>query len=198
VLFVDQDETRQKLPFDLKALNIPALNEKSYLIPLSKLISKTWQAFNRKVISQQAKIFEQEKLTLEKEKLDLEKQLFGLQKSGLIDIEKVKDLLRSKKITLGLSADLLSDINFLDVFNIIKYKLADGATTAHITHVLKKHFNIEEDKSQWFTRTSSDDKIQEFVGELIIQGLVKVIPPINDYQPYNILTDLGIKLAREL
>jgi len=127
--------------YDLKALNIPALNSENYLIPLAKLISKTWQAFTKKVITDQAKLFQQEKLNIEKEKFELEKQIFHLQKNGLIDLEKIKEKLSSREI----KSELLTSKSFLDAFHKVKYKLADGATTPHLMHVIKKEFDLEEE-----------------------------------------------------
>lgn len=192
ILFVDKDETRQKLPYDLKALNIPSLNEENYLVPLSKLISKTWQAFAKKMIAQQSKAFEQEKLSIEREKFELEKQLFNLKKSGLINLEKVKEILRSKAI----KSSKISN-NYLDTFAFIKYKLADGATTPHLTHVIAKRYELEE-RSDFISRSKADDEAEQLVGELIIQGIVSVVPQTNEFPSYNTLSELGIQLARQL
>lgn len=193
ILFVDKDETRRKLPSDLKSLNIPAINEDNYILSLSRLISKAWQAFTRKALKNQFKSFEQDKLNIEKEKLELEKRLFALEKKGAIDLVKIKEYLNTKKIEIG----ILQTETFLQAFHRLKYKLAEGATTPHIRHVLEKALNPNLSTEDFFTFDSIDNNIQEFVGELIIQGIVQVIPPTNDYSPYNILTDLGIQLARE-
>ncbi|HEY0058420.1 MAG TPA: toll/interleukin-1 receptor domain-containing protein [Flavisolibacter sp.] len=193
ILFVDKDETRKALSYDLQALNIPTLNEENYLVPLLKLVSKAWQAFTRKLIAEQNRISQQEKLTVDREKFELEKKIFHLQKEGLIDLEKIKEKLSSKYLTYG----LISSEDFLQVFHKIKYKLADGATSTHLLHYLKQEFFDGDKDDGYFGNSKHDDIITEFIGELIIQGLVTVTPPTNDSMPYNILTDLGIRLARE-
>ena len=193
ILFVDKDETRQKLPYDLKSLNVPALNDEDYLIPLSKLISKAWQAFTRKLLNNQIKTFEQDKLNIEKDKFELEKKLFSLQKNGLLDLGKIKERLSSKKIKI----DVFITETFLQAFQRIKFKLADGATTQHIEYTLKKELLPDSPENEYLLLDSRESNLSEFIGELIIQGLVTVVKPTNEYSGYNILTDLGIQLARE-
>ena len=46
-LFVDADETRNKLTLDLRSKRCPVLNEESYALPLMQLISKAWEALLR-------------------------------------------------------------------------------------------------------------------------------------------------------
>lgn len=146
IVFVDDDDIRKSLPFDLKSLNIPVLNNDNYLIPLSKLISKAWQAFTRKTINAQAKSFEQGKLSLEREKFELEKRLFSIQKNGLIDISKIKEHLSSKKIRF----DKVEMETFLQTFHRLKYKLADGTTTLPTNYVLRKEFLSDADEYNVF------------------------------------------------
>jgi hypothetical protein len=194
ILFVDQEEVRQKLLYDLKSLNIPVLNAANYLTPLSKLISKSWQAFTRKIINEKIKVFEQDKLTSEKEKFELEKKLFNIEQAGGADLAKKKERLNLRRVKIDKA---LSAGTFLHVFHKLKFMLAEGATTSQLRYALAKEISPNPVEIEAFFFETEEGNLGEFLGELIIQGIVKVIPPSNEYLGFNILTELGIKLAKD-
>lgn len=193
ILFVDEDEVRKSLPYDLRSLKIPALNEANYLRPLSQLISKAWQAFSTKVLNNRIKEFEQERLIIEKAKFELEKSLFEIQRQGLVDLGKIKERLNRKRITI----DAISMSTFLEVFHKVKFRLADGVNSYYLEEFIKEDLSPKTDATTFFLLYDNKNNFAEFLGELIIQGLVKVIPPTESSSGFNILTDLGLQLARE-
>lgn len=48
ILFVDEDQSRELLPIDLRSLNIPAFNKEKYEIPFGKLIHYACKEYYKK------------------------------------------------------------------------------------------------------------------------------------------------------
>lgn len=188
IVFVDRDETRTKLSYDLKALSIPAFQD-NYVISLAKLISKAWQAFHKKMLKEKLKESEMEKLVVEKEKFELEKRMFSLEKSGNIDLDKITTRLKQRKIKIN----NFEYKTFFAAFHVVKFVLADGATSQHIRYNLIKRF---EEQIPFTIFDNIESNISEFIGELIIQGLARSVAPVGEYGGYVVLTELGISFAR--
>lgn len=188
-LFVDKDDTRKDLSYDLKSVSIPEFNEDEYLIPFAKLVSKAWQSYSKKTIKDNLLKMQKENFELKQENLEFEKRLFNIEKRGLLDLDKVEKLLKSKTIQMRNS----TTVSFLDAFKELKHKLAIGSTIPHLEHVLDKTIEIPGEEA-WSSSIKFD--LDEFVGELIIQGILKVVLPSNENGEYHILTDAGINFAK--
>jgi hypothetical protein len=193
ILFVDEDESREDLSVDLKALNIPKLNKDDYLIPFGKLISKTWNTYAKNQVRLKEKDNKIQILELEKSNAELQKKILQIEKSSIIDVEGLKKSLESIKYEFnGIETDLLQFLIRL------KNKFADGANYYVINAELKKIFYTEG--FQWDAPTvsiSDKYKISDFTGELILKGIIET-KTSNDLDQVYLLTKQGIEFINEL
>jgi hypothetical protein len=193
ILFVDEDESRDHLSVDLKALNIPKLNEDNYLIPFGKLISRTWNTFSKNQVKLKEKDNKIQILELEKSNAELQKKILQIEKSSIIDVEGLKKTLESIKYEFnGIETDLLEFLLRL------KNKFADGANFYVLDAELKKIFNTEG--FQWGSPSGSLSdkyKISDFTGELILKGIIET-KTSNDLDQVYLLTKQGIEFINGL
>lgn len=191
-LFVSKDDLRSKISSDLRALNVPEFNSDNYLIPFSKLISRTWHVFAKKIEREKQKDTELKILSLEKEKLELEKRISDLQNSNFIDFSKLESKLKLKTIQReGIR------YNLLQIFDTIKLSLADGINEYQIRHKIEELFEIGTDFDPLIANSEQSLNIQEIIGELIVWGLIEIKKPTDQYSQLYYLSDTGLYFARK-
>ena len=135
-LFVENNDLRNKLSPDLRSIIIPEFNEKDYLIPFAKLVSKSWQVFskkNEKIINEKNKI---KLLEMENEKLKLTAEINRLNNIGQLDFESTINKLNNSLVLIN-----NKNISLTSIFNSLKYEIATGATERKIENILKKIYN---------------------------------------------------------
>ena len=194
VLFVDEDESREHLSLDLKALNIPKLNNENYLIPFGKLISRTWNAHSKNQVRLKEKDNKIQILELEKLNAELQKKILQIEKSSIIDIDGLKKLLENIKYEFnGVETDLLKFLIRL------KNNFADGANYYIIDSELKKLFKTQDFSWDEIGKETLNDKykIADFTGELILKGLLETKTNTDLDQVY-LLTKQGIEFLNGL
>lgn len=194
-LFVNYDESREKLSLDLKALNIPKFNNEDYLIPFGKLLSRIWNSYSKKILQNQSKDNKLQVLELENNISELQKKILQIEASSKIDTEKVTG--RLKNITFEFNG---VEKNLMDILIALKNQFADGA----FAHGLWKGIQDLFDDSQlnvWteFGKPNFTDKYKfyDFTGELIIQGLIEMKSDKNLEQLYS-FSNQGLEYIREI
>lgn len=190
-LFVDSDETRQTLPLDLRSLHSPILNQSEYHRPLYQLISRIWEAKLRKLsveIQQGAKI---ELLQLQKEVAQLETKIVKLESNSLVDVTQAIDILKNTKFSLN-----NTELTLENVFINLSSLLASGTNDGNFGYRASQLFGISE-------KELSFDRLKpyyayDFIGPLIVNGLVKVVQGHGDYEDSYCLTDYGIAVLKKI
>lgn len=191
IMFVDNDTVRDKLSYDLKSANIPVLNPQEYITPLGKIISKAWQGFFKKQANDQAGIWMKEKLALDQQILEKDREIFEYKKKGFVDLSVIKQKLESKNVIFG---DVIYN-SYLATFNVLMTILTDAVSVYNIRGRLRKIIAESNSKSP-ATIFTGEDNLADFVGELVIQGVIKQVWIDEQNGVSYTLTDLGIELAR--
>jgi len=191
ILYVNKDDNREKLSLDLKALNIPSLNSENYLTPFSKLISRTWNAYNLNQIKQSKRDNKIQTLELEKKVALLENRILKMQQSGTIDFEIIRKQL--KMIQFNFNG---IDKHLFEILMELKNVLADGAYYYTINKKIRSVFNDESADDNVTEGVTSKYPISDFTGELILKGLVEIKTSVDLDQSYS-LTKLGRDLIND-
>lgn len=194
-LFVNQDESREHLSIDLKALNIPKFNDLDYIIPFGKLISRIWHAYSKNQVQIKATEFKILILELEKYNSELQKKILQIEQSSKIDITGLIGTL--ERIEYEFNGN---KTNLLEFFVNIKNDLADGCNYHRIWTTAKDLLKIETENDAWgvnFTGLRSKYRVSDFTGELILKGLIE-IKTSNDLDQFYFLTKQGIGFANEI
>jgi hypothetical protein len=186
-LFVNTDESRKGLSLDLKALNIPPFNEVNYTIPFGKLITKTWNSYIKKQIKNKEQDY---KIQV----LELEKKVLQLQSNSQLNVPYVKEMLESKTYSHNEITK-----NLLELFLVLKDKLADGINNYHLIKILGNQF--KEDIDSWIPNENETFRetysLSDFTGELILKGLVE-IKTSNDLDQFYYLSKQGIEFIEKI
>ena len=191
-LFVSKDEIRSELATDLRALNIPEFNDDNYIIPFSKLISRIWSVYLKKVVREKAKDTKLRMLSLENEKLQLEKLIIELQNHDLMDFSKLENRLKSKVFESNGKKK-----NLLQIFNAIKRKLADGTYEYQIEKIIGELFEIEiETGYKKSFELQFSFHFYDIIGELIIWRLIEIQKPTDEMNQIYYLSETGVNFAR--
>ena len=194
VLFVDEDDSREHLSVDLKALNIPRLNNDDYLIPFGKLLSRTWNAYSKKQVKLKEKENKIQILELEKSNAELQKKILQIEKSSIVDVAGLKKSLENIKYEFnGVETDLLQFLINL------KNSFADGANYYVIDAQLKRLFKTQD--FSWetpeFAQLRDKYSISDFTGELILKGIIET-KTSNELDQVYLLTKQGIEFLNGL
>lgn len=185
LLFVDKDETRDKLSLDLKALNIPQFNLEDYLIPFGKIISKTWISYLKNELINQKK-------DSDYKVLELENKILLLRQNSFFDYEFIKSQLDS----LNFKFDD-NNISYTNILFNLKNELANGIDIYNIKKIISKQIMINNRDFDWFIDDSKvweTNNISHFTGELILKGLLE-IKTSNDLDQVYYLTKEGIEFV---
>lgn len=171
-LFVNNEESRNRLSIDLKASNIPEFNNDEYLIPLGKLMSKIWSSHMKIRLKEREKDFKIEILELKNNNSELQNKIIQIEKNSKIDIESIDQFLISNKFEhYGVQ------ITLKDILIASKNHLANGANQYVIMRIVTTLLNVDTDS--WAGDDKEIDfeknfKIWDFTGELILHGLLEV------------------------
>ena len=185
LLFVDKDETRDKLSLDLKALNIPQFNLEDYLIPFGKIISKTWISYLKNELINQKK-------DSDYKVLELENKILLLRQNSFFDYEFIKSQLDS----LNFKFDD-NNISYTNILFNLKNELANGIDIYNIKKIISKQIMINNRDFDWFIDDSKvweTNNISHFTGELVLKGLLE-IKTSNDLDQVYYLTKEGIEFV---
>lgn len=191
-LFVSTSEVREKLSLDLKAMNIPEFNEREYLSPFSKLLSRIWEVYSKNSIKKAKKENEIEILGLEKDKLQLEKTIVEFQNNSLVDLDKIDQKLKSKTFTSNGTTKSMKEL-----FEGTLLKLADGTNDFQIQRLIANSFGIELESS--FKSTFQQQvgfQFHDFIGELILLGLIDIKKPTDEWNQLYYLSEVGLNYGR--
>ncbi|MCR1026809.1 toll/interleukin-1 receptor domain-containing protein [Cellulophaga baltica] len=192
ILFVDEDESREDLSIDLKALNIPKLNDENYLIPLGKLISRTWNSYSKNQIKLKEKDNKIEILELEKTNAELQKRILQIEKNSIVDVNKIKESLEKIKYDYN-----SIEINLLQFMKQLKTNLADGATWHTINSKMMEIFKTNGLTYGDTGHLHDKYRVVDFTGELILKGLLET-KTSSDLDQVYFLTKQGIEFLNGL
>ncbi len=191
-LFVNNDDSRNRLSIDLKARNIPVFNDKEYLISFGKLLTKTWQSYTKSEIKEKAKDAKLEILELQKKNSDLEKNILQLQSNQFLDVDLVKEKL--EKVVFKFEK---KEKDLFEILMGLKNELADGANEYYLLRIITERiFNIGFDIKNPDIKKDFEKKFRfsDFSGELIINGLLE-IKTSRDLDQFYYLTKQGIEFV---
>lgn len=193
--FVSKNELRESLSYDMKAINIPELNDENFIEPLCKLISRAWQVFHNKQITSQKEQNVHSTTLLKNQVLELENRILTIELTGNADLDKIKNQLGKFTYTCNDETKTLEEI-----FRIACVDLADGTVMRGLISNLCRLFNCRKD--EWGYRDSGqiERELPDMLSRMIIVGVVHRSPAIGtDYldDQYS-LTQLGIKLASQM
>lgn len=194
-LFVNTDDSRNKLSIDLKARNIPVFNDEEYLISFGKLVTKTWQSYTKNEIKEKAKDAKLEILELQKKNSDLEKNILQLQNNQFLDVDLVKEKL--EKVVFKFEK---KEKNLFEIVMGLKNELADGGNEYYLLRIITERvFNIGFDLKNPDNKKDFEKKFRfsDFSGELIINGLLE-IKTSRDLDQFYYLTKQGIEFVARI
>ena len=181
-MFVDSDETRERLPLDLKSRRIPVINDESYSRCLLELAALSWEALLQKKVAETTEAGRVAALELEKKVLEQELEITNLRSRGLVDQSRILQELKEtffeiegRRATLG------------ELFQELSNVLASGAQESGIDSRIKKVLG-----ALYFPQS-------DIIGPLVKLGLVKVHPPQGGWAgELFYLTDVGRDISLEL
>jgi len=156
--FVDEEETREKLPLKLKPLHSPVLNEKEFKQSFGQIITKAWKnRFVREFDELESK-FKTRLLELENENLKLKADLdIRAQQSDIDTI--IKLMLESVIEIKGHS------LNLIEIFKLITDKSAVGINNSDLTGLILRHLSFE---------TPTYIQTNDIFHKLVTFGILKV------------------------
>nr|WP_299214915.1 toll/interleukin-1 receptor domain-containing protein [uncultured Allomuricauda sp.] len=193
ILFVDEEKSRDDLSIDLKALNIPKLNNDNYLIPLGQVISRAWNSCSKNQIKLKEKDNRIEILELEKRNAELQNKIIQIEKNSVVDVQKLKKSLEKIKYEFN---DI--EIDLFEFLIQLKTHFADGVNWRFINDRLMKIFKtngITYDQST--KHLLNKYRVVDFTGELILKGVLET-KTSGDLDQVYFLTRQGIEFLNEL
>ena len=193
-LFVDQGETRKLLPLDLQSFHSPVLNESDYYRPLTQLISKAWESFLERKTSNQQQMHRLQVLELQNEIKGLRLEYAQSTKSG---IDRNKTIDRLSQITFKVKD---REYSLLDILMMLANALATSSNMAYVGHLLVTGFGVKKEGSLSFNELYEETnyRVSDFMGPLIIQGIVEHLPSHGEYDDSYRLTEEGKRIAVEI
>lgn len=195
-LFVDEEATRQKLSVDLRSLHCPVLNEKDYNRSFSHLIGRAWEAAVARRIRVAREEARAEVLTLQKTVAELQAQIVRLENASSVGVQPTLERLRAT--TFKVKGFEGREFTLDQLFAQLAASLAVGTTRSHVNVRLKK-IMVPEIETKWDSPLYdlTGHQTSDILGALIIGRLVRVNPPVGDYDETYYLTELGALVAEQ-
>lgn len=193
-MFVDAEATRQQLTVDLRSLHCPVLNDRDYPRSFAHLIGRAWEAASARRIKRAKEDSRSEILSLEKSVAELRTEIARLENVPSVGVDAT--ILRLQAIQFPVGGDAGATYSLYEIFNSLAPILSIGAWQPLITNHLKKFMVPGIDlgaSTSLFQATGYQS--YDILGPLIISRLVRVSPPVGEYDDQYYLTELGALVA---
>ncbi len=169
-LFVDSDETRERLSADLRSRRIPPINTENYSERLLELTALSWEAFTKKSVTETRELNRIALLELKKIIVEQKLEIANLQSKDLVNYSRIlKELDETNVKVSGKEATLK------ELFLYLSNTLAVGDIDGVIYREIRRFFGLKPDDEY---AAGEGSTVIDILGQLIILGLVKVQPPI--------------------
>lgn len=184
--FVSDEAVRKNLSLDLQSLHSPVFDDNNYSRPLNHLISRVWEVTCEKRVKAAA---DAQRTAM----LELENQVLRLERADHIDIGKIDAEL--SRLTYRINEETVS---LKQVFIAASRDLAAACSSYGLDQHLAREFHVTEEGLTNRFYFATGISVSDFLGQLIILGLVRYIPPNPGDSAYYVLTEAGVTYIRGL